>query len=153
MKLINAKKITNGFVTAIVFLSIIGMIFLLMTVNTKLLFHLNWIKTLNPMWDNIIIPLSGLAFSLGSISIILWYNPKKPAKQAKDVTKKEFYLKYYGNIVLKTIFVTLDAMHIFIYNNTHIDDLAAWVSPIFALQAGLILFFIGAVVEDIITEN
>lgn len=137
----------------IIFLAVIGMIFLLMTVNTKLLIHLNWIKTQNPLWDNIILPISGLSFALGSISVILWYNPKKPAKQAKNDTKREFYWKYIGNIILKAIFVTLDALHIFIYNNTHIEDLAAWVSPIFALQAGLILFFIGAIVEDIIREN
>ena len=145
------KPIGKRLMEFLVFIAIVGMIFLLSAINIKLLTFLNWIKSTIPIIDQIIITIAGISYAVGSISIILWYN----TSWNKDLldTKKDFKLKILGNIILKSIFVLLDGFHVYIYNNSHIDDLASWVSPVFAVQTILILFFIGNVVEDIITKN
>ncbi len=125
----------NILIKTLIFLAVSGIIILLMMINTKLLIHLNWIKTGNFLLDDIAVLISGLAFALGSISVVIWYN------------------KGFGSVLLKIAFAVLDGFHVYIYHNSHVEDLAMWVSPIFAVQTALILFFIGNVVHGIINEE
>ncbi len=125
----------NILIKTLIFLAVTAIIILLMMINTKLLIHLNWIKTGNFLLDDIAVLISGLAFALGSISVVIWYN------------------KGFGSVLLKIAFAVLDGFHVYIYNNSHVEDLAMWVSPIFAVQTALILFFIGNVVHGIMNEE
>ena len=146
-------NISKFILNSLVFLALIGMVFLLMTVNTKLLNFLNWIKTEDGVWDKIILTGAGLSFALGSLSVILWYNPKMPNKIG--LKRRKQLIKYIGNIVLKSIFVVLDALHVYIFFNIHTDVeyMATWASPIFAIQSGLILFFLGGILEKLMNKK
>ena len=144
-----ATKISNILVRAIVFFAVVGILFLLTMYNAKLLYTLNWFKTENRLFDRLIIIIAAVAYSLGSIAVVIWYNPTK--KQNEN--KVSFKLRYTGSIILKLLFVIIDGIHVYIYNNTHIEDLAKWLSPVYALQTSFILFFIGAIVNDIIKNG
>ena len=144
-----ATKISNILVKTIVFFAVAGILFLLTMYNAKLLYTLNWFKTENRLFDRLVIIIAAVAYSLGSIAVVIWYNPTKK----KDERIFNFKLRYIGSILLKLFFVIIDGVHVYIYNNTHIEDLAKWLSPVYALQTSLILFFIGAIVNDIIKSG
>ena len=144
-----ATKISNILVKAIVFFAVVGILFLLTMYNAKLLYTLNWFKTENQLLDRLVIIIAAVAYSLGSIAVVIWYNPTKK----QDESKINFKFRYSGSILLKLLFVIIDGIHVYIYNNTHIEDLAKWLSPVYALQTSLILFFIGAIVNDIIKNG
>jgi len=144
-----ATKISNFLVKTVVFFAVLGVIFLLTMYNAKLLSTLNWFKTSKPILDRVIIIISSVAYSLGSIAVVIWYNPNK-----KETEKNSFFiLKYIGATALKLLFVIIDGVHVYVYNNTHIEDLATWLSPVYALQTALILFFVGSIVNDIIKNG
>jgi len=145
------KSIGKTLMNVLVFTSVFGMLTLLSMINVKLLSRLNWIHSSIPIIDDIIMVIAGISFALGSISIILWYNTNWK-KEALDTTKMS-RKRLTGNTILKLTFVLLDGFHVFIYNNDHIEELALWVSPLFAIQTTLILFFIGNVVEDLINKT
>ena len=142
-------KITNILLKTVVFLAVLGVIFLLTMYNAKLLSTLNWFKTSNILFDRIIIIASSIAYSLGSIAVVIWYNPVKNESEKNSL----FVTKYIGATILKVTFVTIDGIHVYVYNNTHIQDLATYLSPVYALQTALILFFVGSIVNDIIKSN
>ena len=144
-----ATKISNILVKAIVFFAVIGILFLLTMYNAKLLITLNWFKTSNPIFDTISIIIASVSYSLGSIAVVIWYNPSKNQNSSNAF----FVLKYSGAMLLKLIFVLIDGIHVYIYNNTHIEDLAKYLSPVYAIQTALILFFVGAIVNDIIKNG
>ncbi len=141
-----ATKISNILVRIIVFFALLGIIFLLTMYNAKLLHTLNWFKTQHQTFDWEIIIIASVAYSLGSIAVVIWYNPIRK----EDESKATFNIRYIGSILLKLLFVIIDGVHVYVYINTHIDDLATWLSPVYALQTALILFFVGAIVNDII---
>lgn len=134
----SAKFLTN----ALVFFAVIGIIILLSSINIKLLSKLNWFQSNIKLLDTFYIISAGIAFAIGSISIVIFYNPDKKQK-----------LKYIAATFLKVTFVSLDGFHIYIYNNIHIQDLATWLSPVYAVQTALILFFLGDVVDNIIKDK
>ena len=142
-------KISTLLVRAIVFFAVLGIIFLLTMYNVKLLYTLNWFKTTNKMLDLIVIIIASVSYSLGSISVVVWYNP------IKQKTEKElvFGIRYFLSVILKLLFVLIDGIHVYVYNNTHINDLAKWLSPVYAIQTALILFFVGSIVNDIIKNG
>jgi len=144
-----ATKITNILLKTVVFFAVLGVIFLLTMYNAKLLSTLNWFKTSNILFDRIIIIASSIAYSLGSIAVVIWYNPVKTENEKNSL----FVTKYIGATILKLTFVTIDGIHVYVYNNTHIEDLATYLSPVYALQTALILFFVGSIVNDIIKSN
>ena len=144
-----ATKISNILVKAIVFFAVIGIIFLLTMYNAKLLNTLNWFKMSNTFYDKLVIIISSISYSLGSIAVVIWYNPTK----SKTDTNAIFTIKYIAATFLKLVFVIIDGIHVYVYNNTHIEDLAKWLSPVYALQTSLILFFVGAIVNDIIKNG
>ncbi|MCF6185597.1 MAG: hypothetical protein L3J56_13430 [Bacteroidales bacterium] len=144
-----ATKISNILVRIIVFFAVIGILFLLTMYNAKLLYTLNWFKTENQLLDRLVIIIAAVAYSLGSIAVVIWYNPTKK----QDESKLNFKFRYSGSILLKLIFVIIDGIHVYVYNNTHIEDLAKWLSPVYAVQTSFILFFIGTIVNDIIKSN
>jgi len=133
----------------LVFTAIIGIILMLMTINSKLLIHLNWIKTSNFFLDTVLVTIAGLAFALGSISVVIFYNPEP----SESTSKVSFIFKKVSSILLKVTFALLDGFHVYVYNNSHIEDIATWISPIFAIQTALILFFIGNSVHKISSQN
>jgi len=140
MKKISITKLT---VNLLVFVSVIGIIALLVSVNFKLLSRLDWVKISNQNVETIILIVSAFAFALGSMSIVIWYNP-----EPTDTRIKRTLIA-----LLKVTFVMIDGLHVFIYNNEHIKDLSYWLSPIYGFQTALILFFIGNVAHNIINEN
>lgn len=142
-------KISNILVKAMVFFAVIGIIFLLTMYNVKLLNTLNWFKTSNAFYDKLVIIISSISYSLGSIAVVIWYNPT--IKQNEN--KVSFTIRQVSSIFLKLVFVIIDGIHVYVYNNTHIQDLATWLSPVYALQTSLILFFVGAIVNDIIKNG
>jgi len=139
----------NLFVKVLIYTAVIGIIILLMMINTKLLIHLNWIKTSNFFLDTVLVTIAGLAFALGSISVVIFYNPEP----SESTSKVSFVFKKLSSILLKVTFALLDGFHVYVYNNSHIEDIATWVSPIFAIQTALILFFIGNTVHKISNTN
>lgn len=141
-----ATKITNILVRTIVFFAVLGIIFLLTMYNARLLHTLNWFKTQNINFDWTVIIIASIAYSLGSITVVIWYNPTKKESESKG----SFRFRYAGSIFLKLLFVIIDGIHVYVYNNTHIEDLASWLSPVYALQTAMILFFVGAIMNDII---
>ena len=147
-------KITDILVKSIVFLAVIGIIFLLTMYNAKLLNSLNWFITDNPIFtkrfSNLIIIIAAISYSFGSISVVIWYNPSKKTNENNAL----FNLKCSGAILLKLIFVSIDGLHVYIYSgSSFIGDLSIWLSPLYAAQTALILFFVGAIVNDIIKKN
>jgi flagellar biosynthesis chaperone FliJ len=142
-------KITNTLVKTIVLFAVLGIIFLLTVYNGKLLHTLNWYKTDYKFIDNIIIIIAAVAYSLGSIAVVIWYNPTK----RENENDLNFKYRYNGAIFLKVIFVIIDGLHVYIYNNSHIEDHATWLSPVYAIQTALIMFFIGAILNDIIKKG
>lgn len=144
-----ATKISNILVRTIVFFAVIGILFLLTMYNAKLLYTLNWFKTENQLLDRLVIIIAAVAYSLGSIAVVIWYNPTKK----HDESKINFKLRYSGSVLLKLLFVIIDGVHVYVYNNTHIEDLAKYLSPVYAIQTALILFFVGAIVNDIIKNG
>jgi hypothetical protein len=121
-----------------VLFAVAGLIFLLTMYNAKLLYYMNWFKTSNELYDKIGILTAALSYSIGSISIMIWYNPEK---------------RKVGAIVLKILFVLIDGIHVYVYNNTHIEDLATYLSPVYALQTSLIMFFLGMLIHRFLKEN
>jgi len=150
------KNLTNLFIKLLVFFAVTGIIFILTLINTKLLLFLNWYK-IGHDFDKYFAIISGIAYALGSISVVIWYNPKlKLNANAKEI--KQFRIKKVGSVILKLAFVTLDGIHVFVYQNLTLEEkyIPAIASIVFALQTVLILYFIGSVVDDIIkhqTEN
>ncbi len=142
-------KISNILVKAIVFFAVIGIIFLLTMYNAKLLNTLNWFKTSNVFYDKLVIIISSISYSLGSIAVVIWYNPNIKENE----NKVSFTIRQVSSIFLKLVFVIIDGIHVYVYNNTHIQDLATWLSPVYALQTSLILFFVGSIVNDIIKNG
>ncbi len=133
----------------LVFTATIGIILMLMTINSKLLIHLNWIKSGYFILDYILISVAGLAFALGTVSVVIFYNPERKEEQSKT----SYFFTKVSSSLLKLTFAVLDGLHVYIYNNEHITDLATYISPIFAIQTTLILFFIGNSVHQIISEK
>lgn len=144
-----ATKTTNILVKVMVFFAVLGVIFLLTMYNAKLLNTLNWFKTASKTFDWTIIIIASVSYSLGSIAVVIWYNPIRE----HDENKLNYNARYVGSILLKLLFVLIDGVHVYVYNNTHIDDLATWLSPVYALQTALILFFVGAIVNDFIKNG
>jgi len=142
-------KISNILVKAIVFFAVIGIVFLLTMYNAKLLNTLNWFKTSNIFYDKLVIIISSISYSLGSIAVVIWYNPTIREKE----NKVSFTIRQVSSVFLKLVFVIIDGIHVYVYNNTHIQDLATWLSPVYALQTSLILFFVGSIVNDIIKNG
>lgn len=147
-------KISNILVRLTVFLAVTGIIFLLTMYNAKLLNSLNWFIIDNPVFpkqfSSIIIIIAAISYSLGSIAIVIWYNPSKNP----DENNVLFNLKYSGAILLKLIFVSIDGLHVYIYSgSSFIGDISIWLSPLYAIQTALILFFIGAIINSIIKKN
>ncbi len=137
------KTITKIFTKALVLFAISGIIFILTLINTKLLMFLNWYK-IGHGFDNYFALISGIAYALGSISVVIWYNPPKKNKK-----------EYIGSVLLKLSFVILDGIHVYIYQNlTLSEDLIPKVaSGVFAAQTILILYFIGKVTDKILKNN
>ncbi len=156
-------KITNLLVKAIVFLGVFGIMFLLVMYNAKLLHSLDWFNIITDAngkeianrifpkkFDNAIIIIAAIAYSLGSIAVVIWYNPT----QKEDETKRMFLARYFGSIILKLLFVTIDGLHVYIYSGSgYIGDLSVWLAPVYAVQTILILFFVGAIVNDFVKNG
>ena len=137
------KTITKIFTKALVLFAISDIIFILTLINTKLLMFLNWYKIGHNL-DNYFALISGIAYALGSISVVIWYNPPKRNKK-----------EYIGSILLKLSFVILDGIYVYIYQNLILsEDLIPKVaSGVFAVQTILILYFIGKVTDKILKNN
>jgi len=146
-------KIINLSTKALVFFTVTGIIFILTLINTKLILFLNW-KNIGYGLDNYFALFSGIAYALGSISVVIWYNPKLK-RNASDSDKKKFRWRIMGAILLKTAFVLCDGIHVYIYQNLNIDDklLADVASAVFGIQTVLILYFIGSTVDNIIRKK
>jgi hypothetical protein len=131
------KKITDLIVKLIVLFALSGIIFILTLINTKLLMFMNWYK-IGYGLDNYFALVSGTAYALGSISVIIWYNKGK-----------------LSNVLLKTAFVILDGIHVYVYQNLSISEqmIPEIASVVFAIQTILILYFIGSVINDMIMKS
>jgi len=143
-------KVTNFLAKLLVFFAVAGIVFILTLINTKLLLYLNWYKIGHGL-DNYFAIISGIAYALGSISVVIWYNPKLK-ENADEKTKKQFKWNSAGATLLKSAFVILDGIHVYIYQNINYSDniIPEVASIVFAIQTILILYFIGSVVDGII---
>ena len=137
------KKLTEIFVKLLVFFAVAGIVFILTLINTKLLLFLNWYKIGHDL-DKYFALFSGIAYALGSISVVIWYNPPRSEKK-----------RYIGAVILKLAFVLLDGIHVYIYQNVSLDEsyIPEVASFVFAFQTVLILYFIGSVVDNILKNN
>jgi len=131
------KTITDILIKTLVLFALSGIIFILTLINTKLLMFLNWYK-IGYGLDNYFALASGIAYALGSISVIIWYNKSN-----------------LSNIFLKSSFVILDGIHVYVYQNLNISEkmIPSIAAVVFAIQTILILYFIGSVINNMILKR
>lgn len=147
------RNLTKIFTKLLVFFAVTGIVFILTLINTKLLLFLNWYE-IGHEFDRYFAIISGIAYALGSISVVIWYNPKLKYNATK-IEIKQYRIKKIGSVILKLSFVILDGIHVFVYQNLTLEEkyIPAIASVVFALQTVLILYFIGSVVDDIIKNQ